>query len=296
MGFWSKLLGRAAPAPRPQVQEPRLREAAPDAAMREVLSAAGLGAPRWVQAGEDVHAHVQVPGTEAVQEWTRLRELLAPHGLYPVLLGDEESLSNHAEALRDAEGSAAAQARELVEEPPFDARAWARAKLQKEAEELRGFGEEEAAQRNESLVQLLNASGPVALPTDVQPLRSFTIPTDIVSGKFLPEVTLAVVRAREPWELPLQLRYGGWNECPLPEDNARLMRSWAERFGAEVVGITHDTVELRVARPPQDPVAALRLAAEHYAYCSDIVEQGVESIEGLAAVLLGAPVWFFWWD
>ncbi|MBF5041841.1 DUF4253 domain-containing protein [Aggregicoccus sp. 17bor-14] len=296
MGFWSKLLGREAPAARPQVQAPPMREAVPDAAMREVLSAAGLPSPRWIQVGEDVHAHVRVPGAEAVQEWTRLRALLAAHGLYPVLLGDEESLARHAETLDDATGSAAPRVREVLSGPPFDAREWAHDKLAGEAAEMREYGEEEAARHDESVLPLLDATGPVVLPADVQPLRSFTIPTDIVSGKFLPEVTLAVMRASAPWEVPLQLRYGGWNACPLPEENARLMRSWAERFGAEVVGISHDTVELRVARPPQDAAAALRLAVEHYAYCSDIVHQGVESIEGLAATLLGAPVWFFWWD
>ncbi|WP_414650247.1 DUF4253 domain-containing protein, partial [Duganella sp.] len=33
-----------------------------------------------------------------------------------------------------------------------------------------------------------------------------------------------------------------------------------------------------------------------YLYCADIVDQGTESIEALAATLLNARVWYFWWD
>jgi hypothetical protein len=38
------------------------------------------------------------------------------------------------------------------------------------------------------------------------------------------------------------------------------------------------------------------LAKEQYAYCADIVEQGVGTIEALAATLLNGHIWFFWWD
>ena len=51
-----------------------------------------------------------------------------------------------------------------------------------------------------------------------------------------------------------------------------------------------------MARPPADRKAALALAGEQQAYCLDIVEQGVGSTAALAATLLEAPVWYFWWD
>jgi hypothetical protein len=41
---------------------------------------------------------------------------------------------------------------------------------------------------------------------------------------------------------------------------------------------------------------ALGLAREHEAYCPDVVEQGAGSTGKLAATLLGAPHWYFWWD
>jgi Domain of unknown function (DUF4253) len=62
------------------------------------------------------------------------------------------------------------------------------------------------------------------------------------------------------------------------------------------VTMTQDTIELAVERPIQTREDALAVAHEQYVYCADIVQQGTETIEGLAAALLNAPEWFFWWD
>ena len=35
---------------------------------------------------------------------------------------------------------------------------------------------------------------------------------------------------------------------------------------------------------------------EQYRYCIDIVDQGVTSVSALAAILMEAPYWYFWWD
>ena len=41
---------------------------------------------------------------------------------------------------------------------------------------------------------------------------------------------------------------------------------------------------------------ALDLALEQYAYCSDIVDQGVEPVGRLADGLAKSSYWYFWWD
>ncbi len=74
------------------------------------------------------------------------------------------------------------------------------------------------------------------------------------------------------------------------------LRRWQERFGAEVVAVSHDVVELRVLRPPTNPAVCVALAHEHYAYCGDIVHQGFGSLARLAGSLLDARAWYFWWD
>jgi hypothetical protein len=40
----------------------------------------------------------------------------------------------------------------------------------------------------------------------------------------------------------------------------------------------------------------MAVAREQYAYCPDIVDQGVGSIGELAAEHVCSPSWYFWWD
>lgn len=69
-----------------------------------------------------------------------------------------------------------------------------------------------------------------------------------------------------------------------------------EAYGAELVSLSSDVLELQVARPPSTRAQALSLAQEHYAYCRDIVEQGCGSLAALSRVLTGGHSWYFWWD
>lgn len=72
--------------------------------------------------------------------------------------------------------------------------------------------------------------------------------------------------------------------------------NWEERFGARVVGLGFDTMMLSVAAPPQSHEDALRVAAEHLAFCPDTIEQGVGSVDAYAREIRGVPHWSFWWD
>jgi hypothetical protein len=110
------------------------------------------------------------------------------------------------------------------------------------------------------------------------------------------EILIALLPSSEPAEAPAFLNFGGWNDCPGPEVHVALARRWADQYGARLVVCSNDTLEFRVKRPVASREEALRLAEEQYTYCEDIVVQGIETIEGLAAALLGASKWFFWWD
>src|SRR5262249_30768782 len=98
------------------------------------------------------------------------------------------------------------------------------------------------------------------------------------------------------WEIPAYLKFGAWNACPPPEDHVAVMKYWHGLYGAEVVSIASNTVEMFVARAPRSRKKALELAREQYLYCYDIVIQGTETIDNLAATLLNGKVWYFWWD
>lgn len=107
---------------------------------------------------------------------------------------------------------------------------------------------------------------------------------------------LAFIPATESWHCPLVLGFGGWNDCPEAEIHAALARRWESNYGAHLVALTGSVLEYRVERPPDSAEASLALAREHFAYCSDIVTQGTEDLQTLAASLWKAHCWFFWWD
>ncbi|MFI2652384.1 DUF4253 domain-containing protein [Micromonospora fulviviridis] len=75
-----------------------------------------------------------------------------------------------------------------------------------------------------------------------------------------------------------------------------VVRSWGDRFGAEVVGIGFDTLYLSVAAPPTSPEHARQVAAEHFAFCPDNIWQGAGTLGGYADQIIGLNAWSFWWD
>ncbi|MBB5084574.1 DUF4253 domain-containing protein [Nonomuraea endophytica] len=77
---------------------------------------------------------------------------------------------------------------------------------------------------------------------------------------------------------------------------AAVIRSWEDRFGARVVSLGFNTLELSVAAPPGDVEHALHVAAEHWTFCPDNVVQGAGDLIGYAEQLVGGHAWSFWWD
>ena len=124
----------------------------------------------------------------------------------------------------------------------------------------------------------------------------FATVTNSSSGKPYPWVWVAKVPTTQPCEVPAWLKLGGWNACPNTEEHVALWRQWQEKYGAEILCVTGDVIEATVARPPEDKEACYVLAREQFAYCDDIVTQGVGTIDALAASLRGSKSWFFWWD
>ena len=109
-------------------------------------------------------------------------------------------------------------------------------------------------------------------------------------------VFIAKIPDRVNCNIPAHLSYGNWNECPSPEEHVAIWKYWNEKYGAEIVCVTHDIIEAKVSNPPMTYEEALLLAKEQFIYCADIVHQGVESLENLAALLQNGSTWYFWWD
>ena len=109
-------------------------------------------------------------------------------------------------------------------------------------------------------------------------------------------VHIALIPTDDPTAIPAYMRYGNWNDCPPPAYHVAALRAWRDLYGAELIGLGADTMNLLVSRKPATREEALELARAQYAYCSDIIDQGVGSYRALAAGLMASDWWSFWWD
>jgi Domain of unknown function (DUF4253) len=213
---------------------------------------------------------ITCPGATALEEINRI----ATGGRgYPVLLGGAEDYERVIENAEESEEDADEIAKRAL---AIDTDSWLQERFESDPEyyeELSGDW-----------------------PEDVENSGRFIGHTDISSGEPLDQVHIAVLPTEDSWRVPCLLKFGGWNECPFAEEHAAMFKRWQEKYGARVVTVTGDTIEMSVERPPTTRDDALVLAREQYLYCADIVQQGTETIEALAATLVDGTVWFFWWD
>ena len=76
-----------------------------------------------------------------------------------------------------------------------------------------------------------------------------------------------------------------------------VLRSFEDRFGATLLKLGPGAdMRLIVDRPPRTPEHASRIAAEHSVFCDECAGQGLGDVPAIAAALIGAPIWAFWWD
>ncbi|WP_328459928.1 DUF4253 domain-containing protein [Actinoplanes sp. NBC_00393] len=141
-------------------------------------------------------------------------------------------------------------------------------------------------------------SAPQASPAAVSPAERAAEVADFLLGAgWLTAPRLGLVPGARGADTPTDI---GWTG-PLnhEQDTAKisaLLRSWEDRFGTRLIGLGFDTVYLSVAAPPTDVEHALRVAAEHFAFCPDNIWQGAGSLADYAKDLVDQPIWTFWWD
>ena len=132
-------------------------------------------------------------------------------------------------------------------------------------------------------------------PDAVQPVTKLWAMKGLQRSPF-DDVVIALLPAIACWMVPCFLKLGAFNATPKAHVLAAVSKYWHQRYGAQVTAVGSDTIEYTVSRPPQTRAEALELALQHYSVCCDIVEQNYGSVEALAASLLEATVWSFWWD
>ncbi|MGZ3639937.1 MAG: DUF4253 domain-containing protein [Ktedonobacterales bacterium] len=215
-------------------------------------------------------------GVEALGTWQTLRGLVGEMGRWPVIVGEYGSLDDIADR-----GVVRRSPHEIIDEG------------------LRLDVEQVLRERLEGYMTAYNQSLSEALPRGDWP-EPGTIPpapSELI-GEQLERVHIVLLPTVEGWHVPAYLNFGGWNECPHPPEHVCLLKHWHEHYGADVMGMTATVVEMRVSRPPRDRNSAMTLAVEQRVYCNESIGYDLvtNTLEDLAARLLDAPHWYFWWD
>ncbi|RYG87377.1 DUF4253 domain-containing protein [bacterium] len=215
----------------------------------------------------------------AFERWLALRAAVPQTGRWPLILGDARNVDAF-EGLRERwDGDVASLVAVLPD---------AEARLAERYREGLMDGDEDTIEDDPDLDFDFD---PTTLIVPDSPRQSFP--------HFLPgvdRVVIATLPTPDGTLAPAHLNYGSWNGYPEIAEHVAFLRHWETRHGAEVMGFGADTVELRPRAPILDPVEAKRLAREWFAYSYDNLFQGTESMPELAASLLGAEIWFSWWD
>jgi hypothetical protein len=112
-----------------------------------------------------------------------------------------------------------------------------------------------------------------------------------------PAARVGLVAAGRPADV---LAVIGWDGLANYGEEALLpltavLRSWEDRFGARLIDVGYADLRLLVDRPPRTLQAAQRIAAEQVVLADDCID-GMRDIPHIAARLVSAPIWTFWWD
>lgn len=218
----------------------------------------------------------EIAGTQAIKLLEVRRNSYFRSGEYPFLIGDPDDLAR-LEVIAEFE---CRSPREIIERSQsFNLGKWL---YERRAEE-----EEFDFDATEVLGNW---------PGHRVPSGSISLHRDSLTGEAKPSVLIGLATIDEPWHLPAIMRLGNWNDCPDAVVHCALWRNWQQNYGAEIVGVSSDTIECIVSRPPQDREAAIELAWQQFWYCEDIVHQGCQTISNLAATLVDSKYWNFWWD
>ncbi len=108
-------------------------------------------------------------------------------------------------------------------------------------------------------------------------------------------ILLAEIPAEHPWDIFRLLPIGGWNDCPDASYIAAFCKEMFERYGVRPVFVSGDMLIVKPERLPAKE-EAYHLAWKLYAFCPDMVTQGLGSLHALADSLTKSALWQFWWD
>lgn len=215
----------------------------------------------------------RVPAVAATDVWQALLDDAVSSGLWPIVLSETVSGCFQEHVIDGATEDGRPPASSLIE---LGSRLDARGLLDGWSRERSSPAGERTDYRGSSEVRRLleSSSQAILIPAS----------DDTVIGLF---------PGGDSYEIPAILGYGGWNGSPGPAEHVAILKYWQERYGARLLALAHDTIELAVSRPPRPGDDALSVARDHRVYGSNLL---CDSVGVLAAWLPESRYWNFWWD
>lgn len=244
---------------------------------------------------------VQVPGKYAVEAW---EYLALDKTQTPVVIGSTESLLYISDGMEFGE-------QESVEEILGKAATLMFPKGLKELKQKQFQELAESMKDNPNFKEMFpDLEGEVSLTIEESDILSDwpsgraskgsskmpSVAIDWSNEKPFDKVVIALIPTSDWTEVPAYMKFGGYNDCPASEWHVAALRHWRDLYGVQLVGVSHDTLDLRIARRPETREEAAAQAIAIYNYCPDVVDQGSGSVSELARDILNQNWWYLWWD
>ena len=261
--------------------------------LSKILVANGLSPDSFVQSDDDEKIfRGELPAGRVMETWIKLAGAASETKYWPIIRGavddDYEPVECDADAI-------------LASVPTGCIREILNPRMEERREQLSEMMPEfaQAADMDElgrladiKGINLFGAHVEEPWPTEAPERVRFHSVSEL---KGRPAVVL-LVRVEHSYDVPAHLGFGGWNDCPAPELQVAVLREWHKKYNAVPACITGDVLECALVKRPQTEQEAMKLAAEQWIFCDDIVSQGTQTVRKLAMEIWRSPNWFFWWD
>jgi hypothetical protein len=229
--------------------------------------------------GSEVLAVTVEAGT-AVEVWHAMRDEYTTTGLWPFLVDPE------AATVLDRLPAVGSEEQELPERPQLRDR---QREQHRSAAEIFASVSRLGQDKDEALAEILTFDHDLASLLDDDPQAN--------QVSFAAETTTVglVAAERGGLEIPALL---DWNGAPTISgvEHAAVLADWHRRFGAELMTLTGDRIELHVPRPPTEPKEVMAVTLEQAGYCPDILFQCWDNVTDMAEWQVNGTLWCFWWD
>ena len=104
---------------------------------------------------------------------------------------------------------------------------------------------------------------------------------------------LGILKTTDKYQILKQVQTDGINWEIDNDSLLNVIKKFDKKYSLDLIGASGDWCEFKINKEPQN---WLTLAKEAYKVCPDIVDQGSETVEKLAAEMKQTKRLYFWWD